>query len=322
MNRTAMIVGATGQDGAWLAQHLLGLGYRVIGTSRDAGTARLGGLDALGIAPRVTLASMNPIDFRSVVQTLAQHQPDEVYNLSGQSSVGLSFEQPVETLDSIGVGTINLLEAIRFLARPVRLYNAASSECFGEVSSAGADESHPFRPRSPYAVAKATSYWLVANYREAYGLFACSGILFNHESPLRPTRFVTRKIIQSACRIAAGSGERLRLGNLAIRRDWGWAPEYVVAMHAMLQREQAEDYVIATGRDASLQEFVTEAFARLGLDWQRHVDSDASLLRPTDLMRSVGNAAKAERGLGWKAATDWRGVVARLVEHEQAATRP
>jgi len=234
MHCTAMIVGATGQDGAWLSSHLLGLGYRVIGTSRDAGTARTGGLDALGITARVTLASMNPIDFRSVVQTLAQHQPDEIYNLSGQSSVGLSFEQPVETLDSIGVGTINLLEAVRFLARPVRIYNAASSECFGEVTSAGADESHPFHPRSPYAVAKSTSYWLVANYREAYGLFACSGILFNHESPLRPTRFVTRKIIQTACRIAAGSGERLRLGNTAIRRDWGWAPEYVVAMHAML----------------------------------------------------------------------------------------
>ncbi len=320
MGRTAMIVGATGQDGAWLASHLLGLDYRVIGTSRDAGTARTGGLDALGITARVTLASMNPIDFRSVVQTLAQHQPDEVYNLSGQSSVGLSFEQPVETLDSIGIGTINLLEAVRFLARPVRLYNAASSECFGEVTSAGADELHPFHPRSPYAVAKATSYWLVANYREAYGLFACSGILFNHESPLRPTRFVTRKIVQTACRIAAGSGERLRLGNTAIRRDWGWAPEYVVAMHAMLQQDLADDYVIATGTDASLQEFVAEAFASLDLDWRQHVDADPALLRPTDLMRSVGNAAKAKRGLGWTAATDWRGVVSRLVAHERQVT--
>jgi len=316
MIRTALIVGITGQDGAWLAQHLLSLGYRIIGTSRDAGTARTASLDALGIAGQVTLTSMNPTDFRSVVQSLDHHCPDEVYNLSGQSSVGLSFEQPVETLDSIGIGTLNLLEAIRFLALPIRFYNAASSECFGEVSTAGADEQHHFHPRSPYAVAKATAFWLVANYREAYGLFACSGILFNHESPLRPQRFVTRKIIATACRIAAGSGERLHLGNIAIRRDWGWAPEYVVAMHAMLQQKIADDFVIATGQDASLQEFVSEAFARLGLDWRQHVESDLGLLRPTDLMRTVGDARKAKRALGWSALTDWRGVVAKLVEHE------
>lgn len=318
MSRTALIVGVTGQDGAWLAQHLLAIGWKVIGTSRDAGTARTSSLDALGITTQVTLDSMNPTDFRSVVQALDRHTPDEVYNLSGQSSVGLSFEQPVETLDSIGIGTLNLLEAIRFLAIPVRLYNASSSECFGEVTSAGADENHSFHPRSPYAVAKATSFWLVANYREAYGLHACSGILFNHESPLRPQRFVTRKIVLTACRIAAGSGERLRLGNIAIRRDWGWAPEYVVAMHAMLQQEKAEDYVIATGRDAALQDFVAETFAQVGLDWKDHVDTDSSLLRPTDLMRTVGDAGKAHRQLGWAAATDWRGVVANLVAHERA----
>jgi GDP-mannose 4,6-dehydratase len=201
-------------------------------------------------------------------------QPDEVYNLAGQSSVGLSFEQPVETLESIATGTLNLLEAIRFIGAPIRLYNAGSSECFGETGEAGADENTPFRPRSPYAVAKAAAFWEVANYREAYGLFACSGILFNHESPLRPERFVTQKIVTAACRIAEGSTEKLTLGNMAIRRDWGWAPEYVEAMSLMLQQEQPEDYVIATGESCSLEEFVAIAFAAVGLDWRDWVVSD------------------------------------------------
>lgn len=316
MTRTALIAGATGQDGAWLGEHLLALGYRVVGTSRDAGTARLANLTALGIDGRVELLSMNPTDFRSVVQTIDRIRPDEIYNLSGQSSVGLSFEQPVETLDSIGIGTLNLLEAVRFLALPARIYNAASSECFGEIAGGGANESHPFHPRSPYAVAKATSFWLVANYREAYRLFACSGILFNHESQLRPVRFVTRKIISTAARIAAGSPERLRLGNISIERDWGWAPEYVRAMHAMLQLDRPEDFVIATGQVATLEQFTAAAFSGFGLDWRKHVDIDPALMRPSDLMRTVGDAGKAARMLGWSASTDWRGVVKRLVACE------
>ena len=259
--RTALICGISGQDGTYLAQLLLEKGYRVIGTSRDAQVTTFGNLIKLGIRDRVEVASMALSDFRSVLQVLARFQPDEVYNLAGQSSVGLSFEQPVETLESISVGTLNLLEGIRFLNRDIRLYNAGSSECFGDTGDTPANEQTPFRPRSPYAVAKAAAFWQVANYREAYGLFACSGILFNHESPLRPERFVTQKIVRAACRIAAGSKERLTLGRLDIQRDWGWAPEYVEAMWKMLQQPQPEDFVIATGETHALQDFVAEAFA-------------------------------------------------------------
>ncbi len=210
--RCALICGVSGQDGTLLARHLLGLGYRVVGTSRDAAVSAFAGLRALGIAGRVETVSMTLTDFRSVLSILRRVQPDEVYNLAGQTSVGLSFELPVETTESITLGTLNLLEAVRFLGAPIRLYNAASSECFGDTDGVPADEMTAFRPRSPYAVAKAAAFWQVANYREAYGLFACSGILFNHESPLRPERFVTRKIVATACRIAAGSAERSGAG--------------------------------------------------------------------------------------------------------------
>lgn len=297
----ALICGISGQDGAYLAQLLLDKGYQVTGTSRDAQITPFANLLRLGIRDRIGLTSMVLTDFRSVLQTLARTEPDEVYNLAGQSSVGLSFEQPVETLESIATGTLNLLEAIRFLGRPIRLYNAGSSECFGDTGGQPADETTAFRPRSPYAVAKATAHWQVANYREAYGLFACTGILFNHESPLRPERFVTRKIIAAAGRIARGSNEKLRLGNLAIHRDWGWAPEYVEAMWRLLQREQPEDYVIATGVTHSLAEFVAAAFEAQGLDWRDHVEQDPSLLRPADIRYNAGNPAKANALLGWHA---------------------
>ena len=234
----ALICGVSGQDGAYLARLLLDRGYDVIGTSRDAQISSFDKLKRLGIADRITLESMAINDFRSVVGVMRKAAPQEVYNLAGQSSVALSFQQPVETLESISVGTLNLLEAIRFLGEPIRFYNAGSSECFGDAQSDGATEDHPFRPRSPYAVAKAAAFWQVANYREAYNLFACSGILFNHESPLRPARFVTRKIIAAACRIAAGSDEVLSLGNTSVQRDWGWAPEYVEAMWLMLQKDK------------------------------------------------------------------------------------
>lgn len=221
--------------------------------------------------------------------------------MAGQSSVGLSFEQPVETLESMATGTLNLLEAIRFIRVPIKFYNASSSECFGNTGEIAADENTPFRPRSPYAVAKAAAFWEVANYREAYGLFACSGILFNHESPLRPERFVTQKIVTAACRIAQGSQEKLHLGNISIKRDWGWAPEYVEAMHLMLQQEKPDDYVIATGESYSLKEFIAEVFACLGLDWQDYTVIDTSLLRPTDIAVGRGNPAKAREKLGWQA---------------------
>jgi GDPmannose 4,6-dehydratase len=316
--RKALICGISGQDGTYLAELLLQKGYDVVGTSRDAQTANFSNLSGLGILDRVKLASMSTHDFRSVLQVLRKVQPDEIYNLSGQSSVGLSFEQPVETLDSIVTGTLNLLEGVRMLERPVRFYNAGSSECFGNTDAEGATENSPFRPRSPYAVAKAAMFWLVANYREAYGLYANTGILFNHESPIRPARFVTRKIVAAACRISRGSPEKLTLGNLKIFRDWGWAPEYVDAMWRMVQREHAEDFVIATGESHSLEEFVEAVFAEVGLDWHEHTEVSESLMRPTDIEMGCGDAAKAHRLLGWQATTRMRGVVSKLVRAELA----
>jgi GDPmannose 4,6-dehydratase len=314
----ALICGVSGQDGTYLADLLLSKGYEVFGTSRDAQTVSLANHERLGIAGRVQMESMATHDFRSVLQVLRKVTPDEIYNLSGQSSVGLSFDQPVETLDSIVVGTLNLLEAIRFLGTPIRFYNAGSSECFGNTEAAGATEDTPFRPRSPYAVAKAASFWLVANYREAYGLHASTGILFNHESPIRPNRFVTRKIIGAACRISLGSKERLSLGNLNIRRDWGWAPEYVDMMWRMLQREGGDDFVIATGESNSLQEFVQAAFEQVGLNWQDHTSLSESLLRPTDIAEGKGLAKKAERLLGWKAKLRMKDVISMMIESELA----
>jgi len=311
--RTALICGLSGQDGAYLAQLLLQKGYRVVGTSRDAQISSFSNLDRLGIRSQIEVASMAMSDFRSVLQALARFKPDEVYNLAGQSSVGLSFEQPVETLESISIGTLNLLEGIRFLDRDIRLYNAGSSESFGDTGDSPANEQTPFRPRSPYAVAKAAAYWQVANYREAYGLFACSGILFNHESPLRPERFVTQKIVLAACRIAAGSKEKLALGRLDIQRDWGWAPEYVEAMWKMLRQPQPEDFVIATGESHTLQDFVAVAFAAFNLDWRDHVDTDPALMRPTDLSVSRADPALAAAKLGWKAKTQMTAVVRKMV---------
>ncbi|MGL6139692.1 MAG: GDP-mannose 4,6-dehydratase, partial [Planktothrix sp.] len=240
-------------------------------------------------------------------------KPDEVYNLAGQSSVGLSFEQPVETLESMAIGTLNLLEAIRFTGAKIKLYNASSSECFGDTKGLPADENTPFRPRSPYAVAKATAFWEVANYREAYGLFACSGILFNHESPLRPERFVTQKIVKAAIDIAAGKQDKLYLGDISIQRDWGWAPEYVEAMYLMLQQQEPDDYVIATGETYSLAEFVESAFTCVGLKWNNYVESDSNLLRPTDIAVGRGNPGKAEQKLGWKAQYKMPDVVKMMV---------
>jgi len=311
--RTALICGISGQDGAYLAQLLLSKGYRVVGTARDAQMSSFANLTRLGIRSQVTVVSMAINDFRSVLQVLSRHEPAEVYNLAGQSSVGLSFEQPVETLESISIGTLNLLEVIRFLNRDIRFYNAGSGECFGDTGDAPADESTPFRPRSPYAVAKAAAFWQVANYREAYGLFACSGILFNHESPLRPERFVTQKIVRAACRIAAGSRERLHLGNLDIHRDWGWAPEYVVAMWRMIQQQTPSDFVIATGETRPLKSFVETIFATLGLDWYAHVHIDNQLLRPTDLMISRADPSRAAEVLGWRAKRHMNEVVRDMV---------
>ena len=312
----ALICGVSGQDGSYLAELLLKKGYEVVGTARDVQTASFGNHARLGIAGRVKLESMAPHDFRSVLQVLHKVEPDEIYNFAGQSSVGLSFDQPVETLDSFVTGTLNLLEVIRFNSRAVRFYNAGSSECFGDTGPHGATEETPFHPRSPYAVAKSTAHWLVANYRDAYGLHASTGILFNHESPIRPERFVTRKIICAACRISLGSSEKLVLGNVNIKRDWGWAPEYVEAMWSMLQRQSPEDFVIGTGESHSLEEFVAQAFAEFHLDWREHTIVSDTLLRPTDLAEGKSNPAKAERVLHWKARFRMPEVVSMMIAAE------
>lgn len=314
--KRALICGVSGQDGSYLAQLLLSKGYEVFGASRDAQAASFSNLASIGIRDRVTLVSIAVNDFRSVFQALSRIRPDEVYNLAGQSSVGLSFDQPVETMESISIATLNLLEAIRFTGATTRFYNAGSSECYGASGDSACDEDTPFRPRSPYAVAKAAAYWEVANYREAYDLFACTGVLFNHESPLRPERFVTRKIVSAAARIARGSDEKLPLGNLAIARDWGWAPEYVEAMWMMLQRDEPDDFVIATGRSHTLQAFVELAFAEAGLDWRNHVSVDRKLFRPTDLECSKANPSKAHDILGWRATHGMEDVVRKMVAAE------
>ena len=311
-----LICGVSGQDGSYLAKFLLKKGYDVYGTSRDAQASLFGNLKKLGINKDVEVLSLALNDFRSVLQALNKIRPDEVYNLAGQSSVGLSFEQPVETMDSIIIGTLNFLEAIRFTERPIKFYNASSSECFGDTGDKAADENTPFRPKSPYAVAKSSAYWTVTNYREAYNIFACTGILFNHESPLRPERFVTRKIISTACRIANGSNEKLNLGNINIRRDWGWAPEYVEAMWFMLQQDKADDFVIATGKTNKLEDFIVSAFSTLGLDWKNHVYIDKNLYRPTDIAIGRGNPQKAKIKLGWAAKYQMQDVVKMMIKNE------
>jgi GDPmannose 4,6-dehydratase len=315
--KVALIAGITGQDGAYLARFLLGKGYVVHGTSRDAALARLDGLVALGIIDKVTLHSMSPADFQSVARVIEGVAPDEIYNLSGQSSVSLSFTQPAETLTGIALGTLNMLETLRRLRGRIRFYNAGSSECFGDTQSQGANEQTAFRPKSPYGIAKAAAISLVANYRESHGLFACSGILFNHESPLRPSRFVTRKITAAAANIGAGSGERLALGNLSIRRDWGWAPEYVEAMWSMLQQDEPDNFVVASGVAHSLEEFVATAFLKVGLDWRDHVDHDPSLVRSSEITYSLGDPTKVAQLLNWRSSVKFPEIVARMIRAEQ-----
>jgi GDPmannose 4,6-dehydratase len=317
--KKALIFGVSGQDGAYLAKLLLSKDYMVYGTSRDAQISSFRNLEQLGIRDKVNLESAALNDFRSVLQVLSKVHPDEVYNLAGQTSVGLSFEQPVETLESIAIGTLNILEAIRFIGEPVRFYNAASSEIFGDTSGAAATESTAFSPRSPYAVAKATAFWEVANYREAYGLFACSGILFNHDSPLRPERFVTQKIVSSACRIAAGKQDKLYLGNIDIQRDWGWAEDYVEAMYLMLQQEHSDDYVIATGESYRLADFIEIAFSLVGLNWRDCVISDNNLCRPTDIAISRGNPKKAKEYLGWEAKHKINDIIRLMIKAQQSS---
>lgn len=310
----ALICGVNGQDGGYLAHNLLKRGYQVWGTSRDAQANEFRNLERLNIKDQVHLISMAPADFKSVFSAMDASNPDEVYCLAGQSSVGLSFEQPAETLESIVTGTLNMLEAVRLRHTHTRFYHAGSSECFGDTGTDPADESTPFHPRSPYAVAKASAHWLVANYRDSYGLHASTGILFNHESPLRPNRFVTQKIIRGALDIANGNSEHLVLGRLDIQRDWGWAPEYVEAMRLMLQQESPGDYVVATGQAYSLEAFVAHAFAIHDLDWRDHVQTSEAFYRPTDIIHSCGNPGKARDQFGWSANIHMPQVIERMNE--------
>lgn len=314
MKKVALICGVSGQDGAYLARFLLGKNYQVWGTSRDAQGSAFHNLQKLGIKNQIKLISMVPEDFRSVLVAHRMSRPDEVYYLAGQSSVGLSFEQPAETIQSIALGTLNMLEVCRMLDKQPKVYYAGSSECFGDTGGVPANETTPFHPQSPYAVAKTSAFWLVDNYREAYKLPVCTGILFNHESPLRPERFVTQKIITTAARIASGSNEILELGRLDISRDWGWAPEYIEAMWLMLQQEQVEDFVIATGQTNSLEAFVNEAFSQHGLNWKTHVKQNPEFIRPTDLLISVGDASKAREKLGWQPHFKMKDVVAKMID--------
>jgi len=316
--KRALIIGVSGQDGSYLAQWLLEQGYEVHGTSRDHEVASFPGAEVLGTRDRLRLHSLSLTDFRSVMTVIQRTRPDEIYNLAGQTSVGLSFSYPVESFESIAVGTLNLLECVRILGLECRIYNAGSSEVFGNTPVPATEET-AFHPRSPYAAAKAAAQYAVANYREAYGLFACTGILFNHESPLRPARFVTRKTVRAAASIRAGESSRLELGRTDIRRDWGWAPEYVRSMWLMLQRPAPRDYLIASGASHSLESFVEKVFARFGLDWREHVTCNPGLMRPSDIDLSAGDPTRAREELGWKAEVDFEGLIDRLVQAEKEA---
>ncbi len=318
MTKTALITGIGGQDGAYLAQLLVNKGYQVFGTSRDAGVSRFDSLTRLGISGQVNLLSMAPNDFKSTLTAISKARPDEIYHLAGQTSVGLSFEQPSETIESITIGTLNILESLRFLGLPARFYHASSSECFGDSGGVSADEHTPFNPVSPYAVAKCAAHWLVRNYREAHNIFAANGILFNHESELRPARFVTQKVVQAAYRISCGSSEKLTLGDLSISRDWGWAPEYVEAMWRILQADHADDFVIATGETNSLKDFVDQSFACFGLDWTEHVLHGDQFMRPNEIAWSQGNPEKAKKILGWQASKRMKDVVKILCDAQSS----
>ncbi len=316
MSKRVLICGVSGQDGTYLAKLLLERGYEVWGGSRDAEQTSFHNARLLGIHDSLRLVSLNLRDVASTIGVLKRIHPQQIYNLTGQSSVGLSFEQPVETVESIILGTLNLLESIRLTDRDIRLYSAGSTECFGDTGEGVADETTRFSPRSPYAVAKSSAFWAVTNYREAYDLFACTGILSNHDSPLRPSRFVTRKIIHAVASIAAGTGTGLSLGNLSIERDWGWAPEYVEAIASILEQPKPSDYIIATGQSHTLAEFVQTAFDFIGKNWRDYVVADGHLLRPTDILKNKVDPSKAARQLGWKARSGMKEVIRMMLEAE------
>jgi GDPmannose 4,6-dehydratase len=319
--QTALITGITGQDGSYLAELLLEKGYSVHGIIRRSSSFNTGRIEHIYRDPHdegidLTLHYGDLTDASRLVSLINRIQPDEVYNLGAQSHVAVSFEMPEYTADSVAMGTLRLLEALRYAEKPVRFYQAGSSEMFGKVQEVPQRETTKFYPRSPYAVAKVFAHDMTVQYREAHGLFACNGILFNHESPRRGATFVTRKITRGIAQILAGETDTLYLGNLDARRDWGYAREYVGAMWAMLQQEQPDDYVVATGEMHSVREFVSAAFGLVGRDWQDHVEIDPRYFRPTEVEQLLGDASRAEAVLGWTPRTTFDELVRIMLAHD------
>jgi GDPmannose 4,6-dehydratase len=326
--RRALVTGVTGQDGSYLAEFLLSRGYEVHGLVRRASSFNRARIEHIPHDPH-TAGNRLFLHYGDLSDGLGLHrlvdtvQPDEVYNLAAQSHVRVSFDNPLYTSDITGHGTLRMLEAVRDLARKklVRFYQASSSEMFGDATDIPQSESTPFRPRSPYACAKVFAHLQTVNYREAYGLFACSGILFNHESPRRGPTFVTRKITRAAARIKLGLDDKLFLGNLDAKRDWGYAPEYVEAMWRMLQHDQPRDYVIATGESHTVEEFLARAFERVDLDWHDHVAFDERYLRPTEVPELRGDPSRARSELGWSPQTSFVDLVNLMVDADLAAEK-
>ncbi|MDQ3467922.1 MAG: GDP-mannose 4,6-dehydratase [Chloroflexota bacterium] len=308
---TALVTGITGQDGSYLAEHLLDLGYRVVGVTRRTSFDTAARIDHL--RDRLELVGADLLDQTSLLALVSQYQPDEIYNLAAQSFVPTSWQQPVLTGEITALGVTRVLEAVRLACPSARVYQASSSEMFGKVHRVPQDEETPFYPRSPYGVSKLYGHWIAVNYRESYGIHICSGILFNHTSPRRGLEFVTRKISYAVARIKQGVDHELRLGNLEARRDWGYALDYVRAMHLMLQEPEPVDYVIATGETHSVRDFCEAAFAAVGLDWQDYVVVDAALFRPTDVDLLVGDATRARTALGWAPTVTFPELVQILV---------
>jgi GDPmannose 4,6-dehydratase len=321
--KKALITGITGQDGSYLAELLLAKGYEVHGIIRRASTFNTGRIDHLYKDPhingvRLFLHYGDIADSTNLIKLLYRIQPDEVYHLAAQSHVRVSFDIPEYTGDVTGLSTIRILEAIRETGIGSRFYQASSSEMFGKVHEVPQTETTPFHPRSPYGAAKVYAYWATVNYRESYGIFACNGILFNHESPRRGETFVTRKITRAVARIKAGLQDKLYLGNLDAKRDWGYAKEYVEAMWTMLQQDEPDDYVIATGETHSVKEFLAETFSYLDLDWQDYVELDEKYLRPAEVDLLIGDASKAKRILGWEPKVTFTGLARLMVEADVA----
>jgi GDPmannose 4,6-dehydratase len=312
--KTALIFGISGQDGAFLARFLLEKNYRIIGASRRDPANRFENLNQLHIRDKIEMVSGSMESQDQIEALLQTHAPDEIYNLSGQSSVARSFELAGETYASVCTATLNLLEAVRALHMPVKIFNAGSGDCFGYLEGRRAVEHSPLHPVSPYGAAKAAAFRHTDTHRQAYGTFACTGILFNHESRLRPDHFVTQKIVNTAISIADGTCNVLYLGNTGIIRDWGWAPEYVEAMWRMLQQPEPVDYIIATGTSISLEDFADAVFTCLGLEWKKYVKTDPGFVRPADIPAMYADPSKAHRELGWKARTMGRDVAGHMVE--------